>query len=79
VSGAVDLVAFVGTRIVELVVHTDDLAVSVGVEPPEPSEGAASVALAAMLAAARSNSGDLAVLRALARRERATTSPFLVF
>ncbi len=57
------------TRVVELVVHADDLAASLGVAPELP---AAAVALAAgtALEVARRRHGDLTVLRAVTRRER---------
>lgn len=58
------------TRIVELVVHTDDLAVSVGVPAPEPDPVAATLAIHALVSLARRRHGDGAVIRALTRRER---------
>jgi hypothetical protein len=58
------------TRIIECVVHTDDVAVSVGLEPPEPPKEAAAIAITALVEVARVRRGDLAVLRALTRRER---------
>jgi uncharacterized protein (TIGR03083 family) len=58
------------TRLIELVVHTDDLAVSVGVPTPEPAPGSAVPAIDTLVAVARLRHGDLAVLRALTRRER---------
>ena len=58
------------TRLIELVVHVDDLAASVGVEtPPLPAE-ATRLAIATLVEVARLKHGDAAVLRALARRER---------
>jgi hypothetical protein len=61
---------YLRTRIVELVVHTDDLACSIGDHdakvPPEP----AALAIATLVDVARYRHGDVAVLRALARRER---------
>ncbi len=70
---------YLKTRIVELVVHTDDLAVSVGIEPPEPSPAAAEVAVGLMLEVARKRHGDLAVVRAFSRRERDAVSALRVF
>ena len=69
---------FLPTRILELVVHGDDLATSVGIDAPLP-ENAATVAIDLMMAVARTGHGDLAVVRALARRERADSSVFPVF
>jgi uncharacterized protein (TIGR03083 family) len=64
------------SRVVELVVHGDDLAVSVGLDAPPPPEAAAAVAIDFLLAVARAAHGDLAVVRALARRERADAAVF---
>jgi hypothetical protein len=61
---------YLGSRVVELLVHADDLAVSVGIAPPEPPAAAIGVALAYLLDAARDVHGDLPVLRAFTRRER---------
>lgn len=66
------------TRVLELVVHGDDLATSVGIEAPLP-ERAATVAIDVMLAIARAVHGDLAVIRALARRERTDSAVFPIF
>jgi hypothetical protein len=60
---------YLRTRCVELAVHTEDLALSVGLDvcsPPETAEAAVEL----LLAAARRRHGDRAVLHALARRER---------
>ena len=58
------------TRLIELVVHVDDLAVSVGVPPPDLPPEALGLAIDALVATARLEHGDVAVLRALTRRER---------
>ena len=59
---------YLATRIIELALHTDDLCLSVGRETPElPGIG---VAIQTLIAVAAHRHGDLAVLRALARRER---------
>ena len=58
------------TRLIELTVHVDDLAVSVGLPPPELPAEATRLAIDALVEAARIKHGDLAVLRALTRRER---------
>ena len=65
------------TRVLELVVHGDDLATSVGIDAPLP-ERAATATIDVMLAMARAVHGDLAVVRALSRRERAGTDVFPV-
>lgn len=59
---------YLRTRIVELVVHLDDLSRSLRVPAPAPPE-ATVAAIAVLLEAARVRHGDQAVLRALARRE----------
>jgi hypothetical protein len=58
------------TRIIELLVHTDDLAVSIGIPTPQPHEAAARLAIANLVEVALVRHGDTAVLRALTRRER---------
>lgn len=66
------------SRVLELVVHADDLATSVGIDTPLP-ESAATVAIDLMVAISRAVHGDLAVIRALSRRERADPAVFPVF
>ncbi|MEU6110127.1 maleylpyruvate isomerase N-terminal domain-containing protein [Streptomyces albidoflavus] len=61
--------SYLETRCVELAVHLEDLALSVGVPRPVP-EAALAVAVDVLVAAARERHGDQAVLHALARRER---------
>lgn len=58
------------TRLIELTVHVDDLAVSVKVPPPDLPADATRMAIDALVEAAKLKHGDLAVLRALTRRER---------
>jgi uncharacterized protein (TIGR03083 family) len=58
------------TRIVELSVHLDDLAESVGVPVTLPDD-AGRVATAVLAEVMRRRHGDIAALRVLARRERA--------
>jgi hypothetical protein len=65
-----DFDAYLATRVVELLVHADDLAVSVGVTPPELPPAATTIAIDVLLNAARSIHGDLEILRALTRSER---------
>jgi hypothetical protein len=67
------------TRILELLVHTDDLAASAGLpERPLPS-AALELALRHLLDVARLRHGDLAVLRAFTRRERDTHDALRIF
>ena len=61
---------YLRTRVVELVIHADDLAVSLGVELAPPRPATCTVAIDVLVGVARIRHGDLAVLRALARRER---------
>jgi hypothetical protein len=61
---------FLANRTIELLVHADDLAVSVGLAPIDVPADAATVAIASLLAVARERLGDRAVLRALAGRDR---------
>lgn len=58
------------TRLVELSVHMDDLALSAGVPTPPLPHAALDIAIDALVSTARHRHGDLAVLRALTRRER---------
>jgi hypothetical protein len=67
------------TRTLELVVHIDDLAVSAGVETPVIDPRAVDLVTQCFVSVARIRHGDLEVLRALARRERASAPVFPVF
>jgi len=60
---------YLKTRIVELVVHVEDLARSVGVAVPALPLEATHVAIEVLVDAARVRHGDRAVLHALTRRE----------
>jgi hypothetical protein len=62
---------FLITRVMELVVHTDDLAISVGVPTPEMPAAATDATVQLLVRVAAWRHGPLAVVRALARRERA--------
>ncbi len=59
------------TRLVELLVHSDDLAVSLGVASPEFDEAPADLVVSVLSRFARRRHGTAPVLRALARQERA--------
>lgn len=70
---------YLRTRCVELVVHTDDLAASIGLPTHEPDRAAVAVALDVIFEMCRARAGDAEVLRALARPERGqpdTLRPF---
>ena len=62
---------FLLTRLVELVVHTDDLAVSVGIPTPALPEEATDLLVDLLARLAVWRHGPLPVLRALTRQERA--------
>jgi hypothetical protein len=71
---------YLRTRIVELVIHSDDLAASVGEGTTADSPSTAtSIAIETVVGTARLRHGDMAVLRALARRERDTVEALRVF
>ncbi|MGD0834340.1 MAG: maleylpyruvate isomerase N-terminal domain-containing protein [Candidatus Dormibacteria bacterium] len=59
---------YLKTRIIELVVHIDDLCVSLG--RPTPTLPGVEVAISTLIDVAALRHGELSVLRALARRER---------
>jgi hypothetical protein len=58
------------TRMIEIAVHTDDLAQSLDLPTPEMPSLAMDLGIEALVDVARVRHGDLAVLRALTRRER---------
>ncbi|MEV6522507.1 maleylpyruvate isomerase N-terminal domain-containing protein [Longispora sp. NPDC051575] len=62
------------TRMMELAVHSDDLAVSVGVPTPELPAGAVDTVVDLLSRLAVRRHGPTAVLRALSRAERAPTT-----
>ena len=64
---------FLTTRLMELAVHSDDLAVSVGVPTPELPEEVIEPVLSLLARLAVRRHGQPAVLRALTRAERAPT------
>jgi uncharacterized protein (TIGR03083 family) len=73
------LTDYLVTRIVELTVHLDDLAASVGLESPALPREAIDFAIGTLVDIARHRHGELAVLRALTRRERDTVDALRVF
>jgi hypothetical protein len=64
--------------IIELVVHGDDLAVSIGRDGAALPESAVAVTIGALMMAARFRHGDEAVIRALSRQERSSPGVFPV-
>ncbi|OLZ64249.1 hypothetical protein AV521_36350 [Streptomyces sp. IMTB 2501] len=65
---------FLVTRMLELAVHTDDLAVSVGLAVPQLPEDAFDPVLVLLARLAARRHGQAALLRALTRVERAPTA-----
>jgi uncharacterized protein (TIGR03083 family) len=78
-KGALDLATYLKTRVVELVVHTDDLAVSVAQDPGPIPDGAADVAIEVVVALARARHGSRAVVVGFSRSERADLDSLRVF
>jgi uncharacterized protein (TIGR03083 family) len=70
-NGAARFDEYLVTRVVELVVHADDVACSVGTAAPEIPPPVLAVVTSAFLDLAVARSGGVAVVRAFARRERA--------
>jgi hypothetical protein len=62
---------FLVVRTMETVVHTDDLAVSIDVEPPVLPDDVLEPVLSLLVRLSARRHGQAAVIRALARRERA--------
>ncbi len=58
------------TRAVELVVHADDLAASVGVDPPAFDRSVTEPVIGCLVEVARRRHGDLSVVVSMTRRER---------
>jgi hypothetical protein len=61
---------YLRTRVLEMCVHSDDLAVSLDVPTPQLPDQAVDVGVEILMEVARIRHGRLAVIRALARRER---------
>ena len=67
------------TRICEILVHADDLAISLGMEPPEFPQLAWDLTFDHFMEVARLRHGDNAVLMALSRRERDAAEALRIF
>ena len=61
---------FCRTRLIEVLLHLDDLAASVGVSRPDTSADGRSIVIDILIGIARLKHGDWPVLHALARNER---------
>jgi hypothetical protein len=70
---------FLVTRVIEVVVHTDDLAASAELDDPPFPNHVVRMAIDAMVGIAQVRHGDLAVVRALSRRERDAVEALRVF
>ena len=68
---ALSLAGFLTTRLLEIVIHIDDLAVSVDVPPPPLPEPATDAVIGLLTRLSTRRHGTAAVLRALSRTERA--------
>ncbi len=66
------------TRLIEFVVHTDDLAMSLDVPPPNLNRAATGLVIETLVDVARIRHGEVAVIRSLARRERDTVNALRV-
>jgi len=62
------------TSMMEIAVHSDDLAVSVGVDPPRLPDAVVDPVLVLLTHLSAGRHGPTAVLRALSRAERAPAS-----
>jgi uncharacterized protein (TIGR03083 family) len=71
---ALTLHDYLVTRMMEIAVHSDDLAVSIGVEPPRLPDQVLDPVLTLLAGLAVQRHGQPAVLRAFARKERAPSS-----
>jgi Mycothiol maleylpyruvate isomerase N-terminal domain len=70
---------FCRTRLIEVLLHLDDVAASVGVSPPDTSADGRSIVIDILIGIARLQHGDWPVLHALARDERRAVDVFPVF
>lgn len=59
------------TRLIELAVHLDDLAVSLDLATPAVPDDVAEIVISSLASIATGRHGTASVLRALSRRERA--------
>jgi hypothetical protein len=73
----IGLDGYLETRVVELTVHVDDVATSLGMSTELPPEATA-LAIKHLVEVVRARHGDMTVLRGLTRAEPFATSPFPV-
>jgi hypothetical protein len=78
-GGQVPLGEYLRTRVLEIVVHGDDVVCSVaGMKVASPPPNTVETCMDVCLELARARSGDLSIIRAFTRRERAEKDVFLV-
>ena len=78
-GGQVPLGEYLRTRVLEIVVHGDDVVCSLsGMSVANPPPDTMATCMEVCLELARARAGDLSVLRAFTRRERADRDVFLV-
>ena len=70
---------FCRTRLIEVLLHLDDVAASVGVERPDTDSHGPALVIDILVGIAREKHGDWAMLHALARDERQVVDVFPVF
>lgn len=70
---------FCRTRLIEVLLHLDDVAVSVGLPRPETDPAGPAIVIDILIDIARIQHGDWPMLHALARHERHTADVFPVF
>jgi hypothetical protein len=71
--------SYLVTRMVEAVIHSDDLAHSLGIDTPTFAPDVVDLVMVALLGMARERHGDIIMLREFARGERATGDRLPVF
>lgn len=67
------------TRLVELVIHSDDLAASLRTQPPEFAPETTDLVIGCLVEVARRRASPLALIRFMSRRERSEGDPLRVF
>ena len=70
---------FCRTRLIEVLLHVDDVAVSVGLARPVTNTDGPAIVIDILIGIARMEHGDWALLHALARNERRAVDVFPVF
>lgn len=71
--------SYLVTRMVEAIIHSDDLAHSLGIDTPTFAPDVVDIVMVALLGMAREMHGDVAMLREFARGERASGDRLPVF